>query len=472
MFKYSEYIKEDAINGETEKFSIGDKVIFKPASSVILFYKKYNGKIGEIIDTSKYNVRLRMSDNRQILASYDEISKDTEEINKNAEDEINKNNNNKMRKFKVGDKVIFTSLPERNYYKKHDGKICTINFCYPFDEYQILTPDSSIMANVAELRHVDDPASSQTIDTGSSKKTPSDPEDLSTGQRVVVNGFVNKYEFKNRKGTIKKVSSDSCVVEFDEDESKNLTKFSMVVDKNIVKPINEPMVVIMKTGDKVLCTDRNSEFFNKNGVVTKTWPDGQAMVEFKRSNGTAVDGIIMKPEQVKITEYYKSKPFNKTEETSVPVNVISETEEEDEDEDDETSDTKTEKIKKTDLLECSYKDFLLSEKISTKEDLLKNKDKYENILKNKDLPEFKSIVYEKSLRIAEIVEQYFNFLEAKIAKGLPVYRTVEQIDNMDLLVTKTKIRANESKELSRKYSFDQGIIAYWKFKDAVVFRTI
>jgi hypothetical protein len=197
------------------------------------------------------------------------------------------------------------------------------------------------------------------------------------------------------------------------------------------------------------------------------------MVQFKDIAGDTY--IPMGPHQIKIVSYAKSDmdSFKKT----IPVGGTAKKEdvkisEEEEEDDDEVTIT-TAPFKKEDLLEFSYKDFLLEEKISTKEELLANKKKYEESLKEADIQEFKKIFFERSLKTAEIIESYFDFLIHKIAKeGIPVYRTVETIENEDLLMTKTKVRASESKELTRKYSFDQGIIAYWKFKDAVVFKTI
>jgi len=242
----------------------------------------------------------------------------------------------------------------------------------------------------------------------------------------------------------------------------------------MITVLDEPSIKLFKVGDLVECVDQASEFYKKTGEVDRIFDDDDIMVHFKATAGDTY--IPMGPHQVKIVGYAKSSDMDSFKKT-IPVGGAEKKEEiklseEEEDDDDEVTISKV-TFKKEDLLEFSYKDFLLEEKISTREELLANKTKYEEALKETDIQEFKKIFFERSLKTAEIIESYYDFLIHKIAKeGIPVYRTLETIENEDLLRTKTKVRASESKELTRKYSFDQGIIAYWKFKDAVVFKTI
>lgn len=511
MLKYNQYINENIskrfddltsksfsfqpggpIDKITAKFKEGDKVIFNPYPDRKDFYIRYKGQIMKIESvyplTRRYILRY---EKEKITVACDEKEVLPVETKENEQ----KMEENKI--FKVGEKVIFKSSPNRSYYKKHDGQLCKINFVYApqMFEYQIITPSGSMLvASSNELRREGDPEPQEkyienqfktekpkmSIVPGehggikiSKTSTSNDSDDLSVGQRVIVNGKEGRFLFENRKGTIIRVSPDSYQVEFDEDNSKNERKFSMLIDKDIVKPIDEPNVIILKEDDKVLCVDSISQFFNQEGTISRVWPDGDVMVNFKQSNGTT-SGMVLNPEQIKVIEHSKKTFTNKTTDTTVPINITkTDIEEEDEDEDGiNNTGKKVVTFKKEDLLEFSYKDFFLEEKISTKDDLLKNKEKYQKILDNKELPEFKSAFYERSLRTTEIIEQYFDFLINKVAKELPVYRTVEQIDNKDLVITKTKVRASESKEITKKYSFDQGLINYWKFKDAVIFRTI
>ena len=431
-------------------------------------------------------------------------------------------------KYKKGDKVIFTAKPERKYYAKYNGP-AEITFVYSDsqDKYSVSVKGadgiSSCMASGDELKFAEgkcqscgkdlipdslfctecgvstDPQTSSsyiekqfkpkaelgpTVDPKPSEDATSintAEEVLEPGRRVVVNGISGRTEMKNRKGTIKNSrNATAYLIEFDEDDSKNQAKHSMLVNRNLVTPIDEPSVVVFKLSDKVQCVDKKSVAFDLKGEIKQVFEDDHTfMVDFKDSSGVVSHTVWMRPDQIKIVEFAKSasnvsfkrdipvgdgKPEKKEEK---PKEI---SEEEDEDEVTAVSNIP---FKKSDLLEFSYKDFLLEEKCSTKDELLANKTKYEEALKDPNIQEFKKIFIERSLRTAEIIESYFDFLIHKIAKDeLQVLRTVEQIENEDLLKTKTKVRASDSKELTQKYSFDQGIIAYWKFNDAVVFKTI
>lgn len=384
--------------------------------------------------------------------------------------------------FKVNDEVIFQSSPERSMYSQHNGKICKITYIYPEnstlgfkDSYQLKTSEGQIViAKKNEIRPITaSPTTTQKSVNYIENQFNNTKNDFYIGQRVIVNGTEGRITFENRRGTIKRISMGECLIEFDDNDSKN--KVSMMVSKDIIKPLDEPSINVLKVGDIVICTDKKNELVGQRGEVTKIWPDGEGLVDFI-DHVTGIKTITsISPEDVKIITPSKNKTFQTTSSktssssTNIPVTTTNSIEEEDED---DVMIKKQVTFNKKDLLEFSYKDFFLEEKISSKEDILKNKKKYEDSLMKQDISEFKKSFFERSLKSAEIVEQYFDFLSNKVAKELPVYRTVEQIDNDDLLTTKTKVRASESKEITRKHSFDQGIIAYWKFKDSVVFKTI
>lgn len=381
-------------------------------------------------------------------------------------------------KFKKGDKVIFTPLSNRSYYNTHKGALCDVMFIFSVKgEYSIKTPSgASIMALEEELRFENEPAPVETEAKKQSnyienqfKPQKIEPEstgdDISIGKRVLVNGTEGETEWKDAKGTVKKVNKNDYLIEFDE--------YSMLIKKEFVRALDEPSAdVIFNMGDKVLCINQTSEYYNRVGEVTGVWDtDNSCMVDFLEDDGTT-SSVYMEPDEIKISEYAKKKDG-----FTIPVNVPKEGDtkveiSEEEDYDGDAVRNKAVPFKKEDLLEFSYKDFLLEEKISTHEDLLANKSKYEKDLESPDYPKMKKTFLERSLGTLEIIESYYQFLINKIGKELPVYRTVEQIENVDLLKTKTKVKALDSKELTSKYSFDHGIIAYWKFKDAVVFRTI
>jgi len=386
------------------------------------------------------------------------------------------------KKFEKGDRVIYHPKSSKTYHKKFDGKEFVVRFIYTNGEDYSISDENNVDKIVAgwdELTKVDNYIETQFKKKEESpKSTEQDTTkqksnlEIADGSRVSVTGKQGKYEYNGQKGTVIRSDENNSLVEFDDDDSKNQRGHTSLINNKMITVLDEPSIKLFKVGDMVECVDQTSEFYKKTGEVDRIFDDGDIMVHFKATAGDTY--IPMGPHQVKIVSYASSDmdSFKKT----IPVGGGAEKEvklsEEEEDEDDEVTISKV-TFKKEDLLEFSYKDFLLEEKISTKEELLTNKKKYEEALKEADVPEFRKMFIERSLRTAEIIESYFDFLIHKIAKeGIPVYRTLETIENEDLLRTKTKVRASESKELTRKYSFDQGIIAYWKFKDALVFKTI
>ncbi len=386
--------------------------------------------------------------------------------------------------FKKGDKVIFNPGPGRDYYAKHSGAESEITFVYTAvpnarpdkeKEYTIKTPTgANIIAYQSELTPLGSDVKHEPnktmdyIETQFPKvQDSSETSNIEVGSRVKVIGKQGKIEYTGQTGTVKKVSSSGYLIEFEDDDATNQSNYTTLINKELVQPIDGKSTPNFRLGSAVKCIDKDSEYFNVPGIISNYWDDDNSyMVDFKN------DSIYMTYDQLEQIEGEKKVKFNDPIPVSKPVTpVVVSSEEEDEDEAEVTS-VNAISFKKEDLLEFSYNDFMLKEKISTHEDLLELKNKYQKEVNNPDLPKIKRVFTERSLATIDIIESYFQFLIAKVANGLPVYRTVEQIDNNDLLRTKTKVRASDSKELTRKYSFDQGIIAYWKFKDAIVFRTI
>lgn len=395
--------------------------------------------------------------------------------------------------FKINDIVVYNSL-RKSESSKYDGEICRIvninlgttslynpqtgHSLHVRGPYELETKNGEkFSASKNEIELFGSPSSdSKTTNSPNyieNQFKDVEKKDFYIGQRVIVNGVEGRITFDKRKGTVKRISQGECLIEFDLDpDSTSKSKFSMMIGKNIITPIDEPDVNVLRVGDIVVCIDKKSDLVGQKGEVTRIWPDGEGLVNFVDNVTGVKTSTNIRPEQVKIVEKNKSKSFTppSTTSTDIPVNISDKTIEEEDD--DDVVITKNATFKKKDLLEFSYKDFFVLEKISTKDDITKNKRKYEELLNNPNISEFKKSLFERNLRSSEIVEQYFDFLISKISNNLPVYRTVEQIDNEDLLTTKTKVRASESKEMTQKHSFDQGIIAYWKFKDAVVFKTL
>jgi hypothetical protein len=386
---------------------------------------------------------------------------------------------NKTSKFKKGDRVIFNPSLNRSYYQKYKGEECIISFVYQLGhqnkerQYCIITKNKlTIVANESELEFYTPGGGVRDGDemVGSWQLAPEKEKEnnIKVGVQVIVNGEEGKIKFENRKGKVKKIGNATYLIEFEEDDSKNLSSETMLVSKDLVSLISKDINKTntekykFKKGDKVICLDRNSDMFNKEGEVDNVWDDDSCMVIFTESG----DMVYMEFDQLMLVSSKKVEFNNQESTTNQTTPSISEEEEEDD------VAVTTVPLKKEDLLEFSYKDFLSDDQITTHDDLLKIKDKYKKELENLQLPKMKKIFIERTIGTINIIESYYQFLINKIAKDLPVLRTVESIEDEDLLRTKTKVRASDSKELTRKYSFDQGIIAYWKFSDAIIFKTI
>lgn len=364
------------------------------------------------------------------------------------------NESNSKNKYEIGDLVISKSKDIR--YKDIYGKIGKIIFMYNNGNCTIEIDKVSHYVNIDDLEPVE----------SDNKKN------LKSGDRVLVNGTdSNNITYDNRKGTISKIMKNGILVNLDEDETRNLTSYSSFIKSDIIEKIEDYKFSI---GDKVINKTETSRFFNTVGEIVDDFKDGSYVVKFYESNGDDISYVIHedKLELYKNSNTAKSTDFIKKPETSG--SKITNYEEEEEDDDDIVNNLKDKdkpSFKKEDLLDISYKDLLDDSKISDKKYLLELKSKYEKLSANDDNA-FKKAFNQRALKNIEIVETYYDFLINKIAGDLPVYRTIEDINDEDLIKTKTKVRASDSKEISRKYSFDQGIIIYWKFGDAVIFKTI
>jgi len=283
---------------------------------------------------------------------------------------------------------------------------------------------------------------------------------LKKGDRVIVNGKERNFIFSNRKGTVDRIDDDMVMVDFDEDDSKNMRSFSMLVNKKMVTYDGEKIEDReFKKGDIVICLKKTSEWFNKKGKISNVYPDGEYSVIFEGSPGVSYISNLKKDEiKLSDVDFVSNKKSNSSEE-----------EEEEEDEDETGAGTKSVELGKDDLISYPYVDFFVD--IIERGEVVEKMQKFEEILNTKDIPKFKKDFYEKSLKTGELIIQYYDFLIAKIAKGKKVVRTIDEISK-ELMNISTKVRASESKEMTKKYSFDSGIIVYWEFEDGIVFRTL
>jgi len=300
---------------------------------------------------------------------------------------------------------------------------------------------------------------------------------LNKGDRISVNG---------NQGEIVKLPSNNdnlYLIEFDEDISKNKSKYTKLVDGKLItfvksasagSNISKPATDFFEMNDEVLISNSASRYYNKKGKIAKVWKDDNTYMVDMEDVGHATISMFFYRRDLELVKKNNFNILNPNPPKSVTL-AYSEEEEDDLNIKDLLTDITTNTkapVKKADLLEISYKDFFIEDKTTDINDILTIKNSYEKSLSNPNLPNIKKAFIERTISTIDIVETYFTFLTHKVAEGRPVIRTVEQIDNLDLIKNKTKVRASDSKELTRKYSFDQGIIVYWKFKDAVVFKTI
>lgn len=446
---------------------------------------------------------------------------------------IKESNNDPIYKYKKGDVVIF-HLNEKRPNKPtktvidHDGKTGVVEYAYPNrkdgafvyvsgeNSYSVAIGNAGVVSGKDKIVYIvayeseltlapkyvklnlknqmnSNPSSANNVEAAKTEQTDNKIDHsadyienqfnndkntpIPNGSRVSVEGKQGRITFTGQKGKVVRLgANDEYLIEFDDDDSNNRSSYTALIGKELITLLDEPLnIPPYGEGDTVKCIDKKSTYFDDHGVITKYWDeDKTCMVKFDNVN------MWMKPDQIVLSNGPQT-PTQRKIGFKIPDNVSKTTSNtpvvyEEEDEDDtvggSNSGPNAAPFKKEDLIEFSYKDFLLEEKISNLDSLLILKSKYEKELSTPEIPKLKKLYVEKSIKIIEIIESYYQFLTNKVAKDLPVYRTVEQIENIDLLKTKTKVRASDSKELTRKYSFDQGIIAYWRFKDALIFKTI
>lgn len=306
------------------------------------------------------------------------------------------------------------------------------------------------------------------IDTNKSK------QDINIGSRVIINGKDDKITYDNALGIVKRIKDDEYFIEIQEDDSKNISKYYASVPLALLTLVEKDKNKF-EIGDKVVCVDNANVFYKKTGEIVNRWDeDNSYMVKFAEDEAWMEFKDIKYPEDAAFTDKKKigfDIP-NKTT-TIAPKQTKIEIEEEEEEEPlSKQVKRNVVPFKKEDLLELSYKDFFPNQdKITTIDDIKKLKAKFQSEM-SQNISKLKNMFAEKAYHSADIVESYFNFLLNKVAKDLPVYRINDVIDDTDLLSTKTKVRASDAKELLNQYTLDQGIVAYWKFNDAVVFKTL
>ena len=442
---------DEIILSDEDIIKVGDTVLYRTTRTTS---KRSNNKVGTVVGilNNEENFRLSFPDGDIVVASKNEITK--HDIDKPIP----------PKKPKKGDLVLFNTKKE--YFKRLNGKIGVVDSTN-YNSYQVKFDGEqyNTYCDLNELTVVD-------IDFR-----------IVIGSKVIVNGKQGNVLFRNRQGIVKRINRDkngnpeAYFIKFEEDESKNMREFSMMIDKEYVEYVektSDTKKSDIEKGDSVVCT-KPGIYFDKTGVVTKVWDDGEYSVNFPGSTNYI---LILKSNDIKLVE---ADDFTKKIKEKIKSKESTKVSEQEEEEEEDISSVKPKtdeeedfEIDKEDLLKLSYDEFFLEEKLVDKEEFIKKKKEYENVLSKEDISPFKKDFYERSLKLADLVEQYFNFIEAKVVKdgGKLVFRTLEQIESEILLSNGTKVRASDSKEITKKYSFDSGIIVYWEFEDAVVFKTI
>lgn len=490
------------------KYKLGDNVIVNTRS---LGNKIFNGLKATIesrhpLFNNSYQYTIRFNDFKgRMRISEWELS----------EDNSKKDNKEKMSstnyKFSINDRVRYIDKNRR--YPEYNKYIGVVKSAFPnedgyinsgFNEYSVtFSKTMTILAMEEELESV---SSGSTLDIETSnnitgkinasdnklansvdRTTKSYPEyiesqfpnkpkgEIKVGSKVIINGKDDKIDYDKVIGIIRKITPDDYFIHIQEDESKNRTSYYAHVPMELVTLIETPKDKF-ENGDQVVCVDDTSDYYKQTGVITKHWEkDNSYMVQFKEDEVWVTFDDIKHPDDVSFpVEKEKRKiGFNLPATRPPEVPIKQAVEEEEEEEEPESNKIKRgEAFKKDDLLEFSYEDFFTDkEKISDLEDIKALKTKFQG-MKSGNNSKIKAIFAEKAFQNLEIIESYFGFLANKVAKDIPVLRINDVVDDTDLLSTKTKVRASDNKELTNKYSFDQGIVAYWKFKDAVVFKTL
>jgi len=501
----------------------GDKVFLDSSKRLDAFIRKQNGKIFNIKFVNyghtfeEPSCTIESLDSKMIInARFSELKPIDEEpdTNKIIPEE------NKNLKHKVGDVVYFyfngkyvkgfvTEVPKGGviYGVKSDIGVDysvdgNIMLKYPFDVkckvlyggevfeivkmhhvrsnngYEFLEPSCDILSAtgvrffdipISELKLYDgstpiiqDVSKTNKVESGGDKK-----KKIGIGSKVLVNDDTSEIQVINRIGEVRKINFDavgkpvSYLIHFDEDESKNLSSLTIYVwpkyiidvigkSEEVVPPKKDDMNNGIKEGDKVFDINDPDK---KIGEVVRLWGDGDISVRYAKRS------MVVK----------HSKYFQKFDLGIRPTT----TEEEEEEETDDLLGGfgRTPSLKTEDLLKKKYTEFFEIEKVVSREDIDSKINEYEDKLKDENLSKVKKLFYERTLKQIELVDQYFDFLESKIAEGKPVFRSIGKVESKIFSLSKM-VRASESKELTKKHGFDRGVIYYWIFEDAVIFKTL
>lgn len=463
-------------------FRIGDSVIVSSSMPGKEAFYGLSAKIESLHPYSnikgayQYTIRFDDFKGRMRISEWELSVDDSKKDDKNMS-EINF-------KFNINDPVRF--IDKNKSYPECDKCIGRVKFRFTGEdgnEYTIeLSTGKNILALEDELESVSEDIAkngqhvnkntvnfSQYVQGQSGKPK----GEIKVGSKILIDGRDDQIVYDKAIGIVKKITSDEYFVEIQDNDSKNTTSYHANIPMKLATLI-ERNKDRFEEGDMVVCIDQSDPYYKKTGQIIRRWEqDNSYMVQFVDDEVWMEFKNLKYPEDAPLqvgTEKKKigfdiPKPT-----TNQKRNIIEE--EEDEEEPVTKKRDRGKSFKKEDLLEFSYEDFFTDNlKITKLEDVKALKTKFQSMMGESN-SEIKKIFAEKAFHSIEIIESYFEFLTNKIAKDLPVLRINDIVEDTDLLYTKTKVRASDNKEIVDKYTLDQGIVAYWKFKDAIVFKTL
>lgn len=128
---------------------------------------------------------------------------------------------------------------------------------------------------------------------------------------------------------------------------------------------------------------------------------------------------------------------------------------------------------KKDLREMSYKDVFNENKLISKNKLIN----YRNTLVKQSteiekLNKIQQTILRRRISISYVIEEYYNFID-NLCKEYNITKSFKLNGDLPfefMKFLKYKVKASESEDL--KYTHDNGIIYFWVFKDAIIFKTI
>lgn len=162
--------------------------------------------------------------------------------------------------------------------------------------------------------------------------------------------------------------------------------------------------------------------------------------------------------------------FESKKKEDIDVEIEEEIEEEEDDEFDDNEFFMTEdEMMLTKISDFFDKDGL--KKMMSLNDLLKyRKDLTSKLYDFSKFNELQRDIISRRISITYLIEKYFIYLEDKFS-NMKILRYIGQI-NDEMRALKKKSRVIFYKELHDIHGFDNGVIYYWVFNDAVVFKTI